>query len=162
MCVACLGEIARAHSQFEVAIPAYEKALLLFRQVGDVASASNCTWGLGEIARMRSQLDAAQSAYEQALEGYRSSRSVAGEANCIQGLGDITRARGDAAGARRQYETALALYARIPEPYSIGLAHSRLAELAEGTNRAAHIAAARAARTSIDRPDLVARLGELG
>jgi hypothetical protein len=54
------------------------------------------------------------------------------------------------------------LYARIPEPFSIGWTRFRLVELAGGAERAAHIAAARDAWPSIDRPDLVALLDPFG
>jgi hypothetical protein len=46
--------------------------------------------------------------------------------------------------------------------YSIGVTRVRLAESTEGAGRAVHVAAARAAWTSIDRPDLVARLDRFG
>jgi hypothetical protein len=39
----------------------------------------------------------------------------------------------------------LALYQQIAEPYSIGWAHHRLARLTTGTEREAHVAAAREA-----------------
>jgi hypothetical protein len=63
---------------------------------------------------------------------------------------------------RAAWEQALALYARIPEPYSIGGTHHRLAGIAPGAERAAHVVAAWQTWTSIDRPDLVARLDALG
>ncbi len=52
----------------------------------------------------------------------------------------------------------LALYERIPEPFSIGTTHRRLARIAEGDERTRHVEAARAAWKGIDRPDLVAKL----
>ena len=52
----------------------------------------------------------------------------------------------------------LALYQQIAEPYSIGWAHHRLARLTTGTEREAHVAAAREAWQSINRPELVADL----
>ena len=85
-----------------------------------------------------------------------------GEANCIASLDAVARAEGDVAGARVRYETALALYAGIPEPFGIGWTHFHPAELAEGTERAAHVAAAWAAWTAIDRPDLVAAHDDFG
>jgi hypothetical protein len=81
-----------------------------------------------------------------------------GAANCIQSLDDIAREQGEFAMARKHYVTTLALYERIRDLYSIGWTHLRLAELANGPDRTAHVAASHAAWTSINRPDLVARL----
>jgi tetratricopeptide (TPR) repeat protein len=91
----------------------------------------------GEIALHRSEFDDARGAVEQALPIYRLVGAVLGEANCIRSLGDIAREQGDAAAAIGHYETALALYARIPDPYDIGVMHFRLAELAGGAECAA-------------------------
>ena len=60
--------------------------------------------------------------------------------------------------ARELFNEALGLYARIQEPYSIGWAHKRLADVARDEDeRARHIAAAREAWLSIGREDLVQR-----
>ena len=85
-----------------------------------------------------------------------------GEANCMEGLGEIEHSEGRAEAACALYEQALALFGRIAEPYSIGVTRVRLAEATRGATRAAHVAAARAAWTSIDRPDLVALLDQFG
>jgi hypothetical protein len=75
-------------------------------------------------------------------------------------MGDIARLS-DLESATGSYEQALHLYERIPEPYSIGRTHLRLARLAaDAQERSQHIRAARAAWLSIDRPDLVEELDE--
>ncbi|HMC60238.1 MAG TPA: hypothetical protein VKJ01_13685, partial [Candidatus Solibacter sp.] len=76
-----------------------------------------------------------------------------------QGLGWVALARGDEFEARSRYVEALSLYARIPEPFSIGQTHRRLARLAATPkDRAHHIQAAREAWLSVGRPDLIQEL----
>jgi hypothetical protein len=59
------------------------------------------------------------------------------------------------------YEQALHLYERIPELYSIGRTHQRLARIAAAPDeRNRHLQAARDTWLSIDRPDLVKELGQ--
>ena len=81
-----------------------------------------------------------------------------GQARCLEHLGDIALYRSDHEAARQAYQEALALYQRISDPYSIGLAHHSLARVTAGEERTAHVAAARAAWLSIDRADLLANL----
>ena len=66
------------------------------------------------------------------------------------------RRKATIAPARERWREALALYARIPEPYSIGSTHLRLARRAATPEEAAeHREAARKAWESIGRPDLI-------
>ena len=71
--------------------------------------------------------------------------------------------RSDHDTARTHYETALAMYERIPEPYSIGRTHRRLARIAADDERRRHVDAAKEAWQSIGRSDLITQfLGEFG
>jgi tetratricopeptide (TPR) repeat protein len=139
-----------------------EDALPLYRQVGAVLGEANSMKGLGDIALDHACLEQARAAYGQAAPLYHRAAHLLGEADCLQSLGDVLCRQNDWSAAREHYEAALALYARIPEPYGIGAAHFRLVELTDGAERTAHVAAAREAWTSIDRPDLVALLDKLG
>ena len=87
-----------------------------------------------------------------------------GEANCVLSLGDIDEVEGKIALACGRWREALALYARIPEPYSIGFAHARLSRRAATSAEAdEHRQAARKAWESIDRRDLIEKhLGKDG
>ena len=105
-----LGDLAYYRSDHDGGRAQYERALPLYRQVGDVLGEANCIKGLGDIAWARSDHDGARAQYERALPLYRQAGSVLGEANCIQGLGGIAWARSDHDGARAQYERALPLY----------------------------------------------------
>jgi tetratricopeptide (TPR) repeat protein len=155
-CIRSLGDIALARSDHETAKRRYEEAQPMYRQVGDVQGEANCITGLGDLALERSEHETAKRRYEEAQPMYRQVGTVLGEANCIQRLGDIALQQSDRVGARQQFEDALALYQRIPEPYSIGGAHRRLARLtSDDAEQRRHVAAARAAWLSIDRSDLV-------
>jgi tetratricopeptide (TPR) repeat protein len=157
-CIRSLGDIARERSDREAARDAYDRALSLYRQVGDILGEANCIKRLGDIAFDRSDREAARDAYDRALPLYRQVGDILGEANCIRSLGDIALARSNHDAARLNYLEALALYERIAEPYSVGRAHLALIPITGGTERAAHIAAARAAWMSIGRADLVEKL----
>jgi tetratricopeptide (TPR) repeat protein len=157
-CISRLAKVALARSGHETARAQFEAALPFYRKVGDVVGEANCIQGLGLIALELSGHKAARARYEAALLLYRKVGDVLGEANCIRSLGDIADEKGDIATALRLWQEALVLYGRIPEPYSIGLTHVRLAQRAATPAEAErHREATRRAWVSIDRADLIAK-----
>jgi tetratricopeptide (TPR) repeat protein len=158
LCTSGLGDIALARSEYEEARRRYEEALRLYLSVGSVFGQAHCTSRLGDIALAHSDHAEARRCYDEALPLFLRVGSVLGQANCVRGLGDIVKVEGNLSTAREQFEEALALYQRIPDPYSIGGTHRRLARITDGDERQRHVQAACDAWTCIDQPDLVAEL----
>jgi tetratricopeptide (TPR) repeat protein len=161
-CILRLGDIARERSDHDAARDCYTRAQPLFEQVGAVLGQANCIKSLGDIALARSDHDAARDCYTRAQPLFEQVGDVLGQANCILRLGDIARERGETAEARARYGDALRRYQRIQEPYSIGVTYFRLAQVAgDAAERRGYADEARAAWTSIRRPDLVAMLDKV-
>lgn len=145
-----LGDITMNRSDHDLTRQRFEQVMPLYGQVRDVTGEAGCLFSLGTISLRRSDHATARQRFEQVLPLFRQGGDVLREANCIKGLGDIALRRSDHDAARQRYEEALDLYERIPEPYSIGEAHYKLAQvIQEETEKEGHVQAARSAWTSI-------------
>jgi tetratricopeptide (TPR) repeat protein len=154
-CIRRLGWVALRRSDHAAAAGYFEQAQRLYEHVGDVLGQANCLLSLGDMALERSD-HAAAGYFEQAQRLYEQAGDALGMANCLQALGDMALERSDHAAAAGYYEQALDLYGGIPEPYSIGQTHRRLAHLAASSGeRGRHVQAARDAWNTIARVDLI-------
>jgi tetratricopeptide (TPR) repeat protein len=137
--------------------------MALYRKAGSLQGEAHCLRSLGDMALFQRDAQEARTRYREALSLYRKVGDALGEANVLQRLGDLAHALSDPAAARSLYEEALRLYEKLQDPYSIGLAHVRLALLAgEGSEeRGRHAAAAREAWSRLRRRDLLEMLDEV-
>jgi hypothetical protein len=92
---------------------------------------------------------------------YQKVGDVLGEANCNYSLGEVAEAEGATPEAVRLMGEALDLYARIPNPYSMGRARYQLARLTRCADRAEHLAEARRLWEPLRLPHLMAALDAL-
>lgn len=162
-CLRGEGDIAMERSDFETARARYAEATALYRKAGSLQGEAHCLRSLGDLALFQSGLQDARDRYRQALTLYRRVGDALGEANILQRLGDLANALSDPFGARSRYEEALGLYVKLGDPYSIGLAHARLALLAveDSEERRRHVMAAREVWAKIGRHDLAEMLEEV-
>lgn len=72
--------------------------------------------------------------------------------------GRVAEAAGDQAAAEESYAQALALYEQVHRVDGIALAHTNLADVTQGEERARHIAAAAAAWRSMGLEDQAAHV----
>ncbi len=158
-CIFSLGHILLERLDSDGANKHFEQALALYQQVGSTRHEANCIFDLGHIALQRSDPDGASEQFERALQIYQRAADLLGEANCISSLGDAALVRSDHDHARARFEEALQMYTKARDPYSIGATHERLARAApDAATQGRHVASARAAFASIDRPDLIIEL----
>ncbi|MBV8279935.1 MAG: tetratricopeptide repeat protein, partial [Verrucomicrobia bacterium] len=140
-CIYALGEIALRRADYNFAQQRFEKALQLFKRVGDVEGEANCIHRLGDASLERCEHDTASRRYQQALTLFKRLGDVLGEANCIQCLGDVAVARSEHDTARQRYEQALPLFERAGDIRAQASCIQRLGNVCLG--RSEHDAARR-------------------
>ena len=162
-CLRGEGDIALESEEPETARTLFAAARALYQKAGCLQGEAHCLRSLGDMALFQSDHQSARDCYREGLSFYRRVGDALGEANVLQRLGDLAQALSDPAAARSRYEEALSLYGKVGDPYSIGLAHVRLALLAPDASeeRSRHVAEAREVGGKIRRQDLLDMLDEV-
>lgn len=124
-----LGGLHLRRSDRDAAWLAYELALALYQQIGDLLGQANCTKHLGDIHLRRWNHAAAQLAYEQALALFQRVGDLHGQASCTKSLGNIDFDRSNYAAARLSYEQALTLYQQADEMRGQAICTERLGDI---------------------------------
>ena len=108
-----IGEIARRRSQHEEARERFERALALFRKVGDMQGEAVCITSLGEVELGRPKHEQAGKRFEAALQLYSKVGDVGGQGRCIMCIGQIALWRSQKDEAQKQFEAALVLFRAV-------------------------------------------------
>ena len=157
-CLQRLGDIALRHRDYVGAQALYEQAHRLFQRFGAVLGEANCIRSMGDIALTRADYAKARVLYEQARELLQQIGDMLDEAACIACLGRVAQAQGEVTAALTFFAQALATFEQLHATQNLALAHEDLARVTTGSERAGHVAAARAAWASMDLPEQVARV----
>lgn len=125
-----VGDEAFDKQDFAAALPAYEEAIVLFRQAGDLHGEARCIGGLGNIVLARDnnhtpyerawmagggtrdKQGTAREFFEKAMMLSRQTGDLRFEAKCVVVLGNIALGSGEHGVARANYEKAIALFGK--------------------------------------------------
>jgi tetratricopeptide (TPR) repeat protein len=92
------------------ALPYYEEALTLHREVGNRLGEANTLRAIGDVLQFLDQRQAALSRYDEALTLYRDMGAQLGEADTLKATGDVLQFLDQYQEALRHYDEALDLY----------------------------------------------------
>jgi len=157
--LASLGRVEIYRNRPKAARLRLEEARTLFKQLGIIAGEAFCIRQLGELLIKQGDLKGGRARIEQALPLFRQAGHLLHEASCYAKLGSICEQQSDIDGANANRHEALRRFERVRSPLNIGYVHRNLART-ESAKRVEHLAAARAAWSSIGRDDLVKTLDE--
>lgn len=115
-CLRELGNVANRLSEYDLAVPLYQQALELARELGDLRGESatlnnwaSVEWDLGDLATARSH-------YEEALSLYRQLGNRLGEAKALNNLSNVLADQGDLAGSLECSRQALEIHRAMGNP----------------------------------------------
>ena len=107
------GQVDRQQNRFEDAENAFNKALTLFKQLGDPLGQGKALGNLGTVYQYQGQLEQAVSCYRQSLaiaENFGNQRSAA---ICRGNIAGILHAKGQVGEAINEFERAISLVQQI-------------------------------------------------
>lgn len=114
-----VGEYLRRTYDHQAAIHLLERALRLYRAVGDRLGEAHTLQAQGDVYRFQDRHAEALAGYAEALRLYRAVGARLGEANVYAAQGQIALVSGDQAAADRLLARAIASYEAIGDRYSV-------------------------------------------
>jgi formylglycine-generating enzyme required for sulfatase activity/tetratricopeptide (TPR) repeat protein len=100
----------------EKADRAFNRALDLWRELGDRASVCATLVAYGRLLALTNQTESAIRALENAVQGFRQLDDAGGEADALDALGDLWAALGDRIAAHRFHQQAVDRYEQVSPP----------------------------------------------
>jgi eukaryotic-like serine/threonine-protein kinase len=104
-----LADVARQRGRTAEARTLFDRALLLYRAIGDEHGIADHTLGQADLARQRRDLAGAEDLYRRARDRFEALGNRYGVARGTNGLGEVARMRGDLVIARECYARSLSL-----------------------------------------------------
>jgi len=124
-----LGMIAGKRRQFDEAERWCRQSLAIEERIGDEQGQAQTLHQLGIIAQERQQFDEAERWYRQSLAIEERIGNEHGQAGTLHQLGRIAEFRGHFDEAIAFYSQAEALFARLDDPYTLGIVQQSLARV---------------------------------
>ena len=150
-----LGIVAHGRGDYDEAARLYQRALDIFKRLGDQARMAASYHNLGMLAQNRGDYDQAARLYERALDIFKRLGDQASMATSYGQLGILAQERGDYDEAARQYQRALDMFERLGDQASMATSYHELGILAQ--ERGDYDQAARHYQTALDIKE---RLGD--
>ena len=107
------GQWHRGRYENKEALDSYQKALKLFREVGDRLGEANTLKAIGDVQRFKDNYKEALDSYQKALKLFREVGDRLGEANTLQAIGFMLLDSGDSKTGLNILNVALSLYISI-------------------------------------------------
>ncbi len=126
-------------SNYAEAVQLHERALALWRSIGDRNKTATSLLNLANVMFDNDDLDRASALLTESLEIRRETGDLHGQSHALTLLGRIALARGDRSAARDLYQTALQGFTEINHPTWISFVQENLGllELVEGDDESA-------------------------